>query len=230
MLRKISLTFNSVVVLVSLALLGYTFFAVEHIREHSRTFITEKTIEHSRSAVSLTKVALESPISEKWLSKEQRSKVEQEISLYEQDPIRYVTSLTSAEESSFGEGKEGKMRMKIQTYYQSVFHELIRDLRIFSGSNLLAGIFSIWLLCSRRLGVSRKALAFTFVIFFVVAISAYNYLMGITFLSILFKWHMGWWYPILIIVNCFYMAQDFGVFNMSEKKSQESQMTKQKEN
>ena len=218
MLRKISLTLNSIVVLISLALLGYTFFAVEHIREHTRTFVTEKTIAHSESAVSLTKVALEAPFSEKWISKEQRSKIEGEIALYEEDPIKYVTSLTSAEESSFGEGKVAEMKRKIQSYYQSILDELIRDLRIFSGSNLLAGAFGIWLLVSRKVGVPRKALAFTFVIFLVVAISTYNYLDGITFLSVLFKWHMGWWYPILIIVNCLYMARNFGVFGIPEKE------------
>lgn len=95
MLRKTSLILNVLVVVLSLSLFGYTFFAKSHLVEHTRAFVTEKTLAHSKPTVGLLRAGLESPLSQKLISEERRAVIEDELKLYDTNPIEYV--LTRAE-------------------------------------------------------------------------------------------------------------------------------------
>lgn len=146
MLRKISLLLNSAVVVLSLLLFGYTFFAKEHLVEHTRAFVTERTLAHSKPLVELMRAGLDAPLAQKLVSEKIRSQIEGELGLYDSDPIEYVDKLTSESAPSFGTGKLAKFKASVHAYYQSTLAALVRDLRIFSGSNFVAGVFAIWLL------------------------------------------------------------------------------------
>ncbi len=75
MLRNVSITLNVIVVTLSLGLFAYTFFAKAHLIEHTRDFITEKTLSYSKSLVEATRVGLESPLTQKLVSEKHRSLV-----------------------------------------------------------------------------------------------------------------------------------------------------------
>ena len=211
MLRKISLTLNAIVVILSLALFGYTFFARAHLIEHTRAFVTEKTLSYSKPLVELMRAGLDSPLSQKLISDEKRSLIVEELKLYDSDSTEYVTSLTSAGASSFGSGKLAKLKENIRNYYQSTLGALIRDFRIFSGSNIVAGTFAMWLLVTRRLKRNDKLIAFSFVIFAAVAFSTFSYIEGVSFLRILLKWHIGWWYPAGVAISILAFVFEYGL-------------------
>ena len=220
MRRKVSLVLNSIVVVLSLALFGYTFFSKAHLTEHTRVFVTDKTISYSKPLIELTKAGLESPLSKKLISDDQRSGIEEEVTLYEADSVGYVTALTSSSRSSFGEGKAAKIKEKVRDYYQSTLSELTWDLRIFSGSNIVAGLFGLWLLITTRFKGQDKVVAFSFVVFGAVAYSTYSYIGGVSFLSILFKWHLGWWYPAGIALTILGLVFEHGLH--TKQKAEQS--------
>ena len=212
MLRKISLLLNSLVVVLSLSLFCYTFIAKAHLVEHTRAFVTEKTLAHSRPLVELMRAGMDAPIAQKLVPEKIRAQTEAEIALYESDPIKYVSLLTSEKAPSFGSGKLAKFKEGVHGHYQSILGALVRDLRIFSGSNLVAGIFALWLLLSGKPGRDGKVIAFSFVIFAAVAYSTLSYIDGVSFfLRILFTTHLGWWYPAGIALTILWLALEHGL-------------------
>lgn len=216
MLRKISLVLNALVVVLSLALMGYTFFAKSHLVEHTRAFVTEKTLEHSKKMIGLMRSGMDSPLYQKLLSEERRAVIEDELKLYDADPVEYVAKLTSAKKSSFGTGKVAEFKESVQKYYQSTLDELVRDLRIFAGSNLVAAVFAIFLLLNQKLSQNRKLVAFSLFVFVAVAFSSYSYLEGVSFIRVMLKNHLGLWYPVTILIMILSLVFEF---ELHKKKS-----------
>jgi hypothetical protein len=212
MLRKITILLNILVVLVSSFLFGYTFFAKQHVTEHARSFVTEKTLDYSRPAIEAIEQVLDSPIASKLISAEKKQAIESEIAIYRSSPSEYVVSLTSVGDrrpSQFESDRVGQLKQKIRDYYETTLRDLIVDLRIFTGSNIAAGLFGLILLCSSRIGSLREVQVFSLVIFASVVISSYAYIDGLSFFRILFKWHMGWSYPVGIIITSFYIYYQY---------------------
>lgn len=117
MLRKISLLLNALVIVLSLALFGYTFFAKAYLVEHTRAFVTEKTLAHSG-----------------------------------------------------------------------------------------------------KLGSDGKVVAFSFVVFAAVAYSTLSYLEGVSFLRILLKSHLGWWYPAGMALTIVGLVLEHGLHKQKDAK------------
>lgn len=211
MLRKVTLALNAIVVVLSLTLFCYTFFARPHLTEHTRAFVTEKTLSYSKPLVDLMRAGIDSPLSQKFISEELRSLIEEELKLYDSNSAEYVTALTSARAESLGTGKVAKFKEKIRSYYQSTLSSLVCDLRIFSGSNIVAGFFAMWLLLTKGFRRSDKVVAFSFVVFAAVAYSTYSYIDGVSFLRILLKSHLGWWYPAGIVIMILVLVLEYGL-------------------
>lgn len=208
MLRKITISLNFLVVLVSSFLFGYTFFAKQQVTEHARSFVTEKTLDYSRPAMVTVEQVLDSPIASQLISAEKKQAIASEIARYRSSPAAYVASLTShgdLSHSQFESDRAGQLKQKIRDYYETTLRELIVDLRIFTGSNIAAGVIGIILLCSSRIGGLREVRVFSLVVFASVVMSSYAYLDGLSFFRILFKWHIGWSYPVGIGITTFYI-------------------------
>ena len=218
MIRKISIVLNILVVLVSSFLFGYTFFAKQHVTDHARTCVTEKTLEYSKSAIEVIEQALESPIASKLISSEKKQAIEAEVERYRLSPSDYVVSLTgdgARQADRIESGRIGQLKEKIRDYYETTLRELIVDLRIFTGSNIAAGLVGILLLCSSRIGSLREVQIFSLAVFASVVMSSYAYVDGMSFFRILLKWHMGWSYPIGIGTTALYLYYQY-----LEKKKQ----------
>ncbi|OYW70548.1 MAG: hypothetical protein B7Z37_30390 [Verrucomicrobia bacterium 12-59-8] len=198
MLRKISITLNIVVVCVSLFMFAGTFFAKQHVTNHARGFVSERTLAYSRPTVKWVEKGLESPLAGKLISPEKKQAIKGELARYHRDPAAYVASVTHREDRGAEAAEAGKVeqfKQKIRNYYQSTLDELVIDLRIFTGSNVVAGLVALVLLLSRHYQSERRVEVFSLFIFASVVISSYLYLDGLSFFQILFKWHLGWSYP-----------------------------------
>ncbi len=221
MLRKTSLILNALVVVLSISLMGYTFFAKSHLVEHTRAFVTEKTLAHSKPMIELLRTGLDSPLSQKLISEERRAAIEDELKLYDSNPIEFVTKLTSAKKSSFGNGKVAEFKESVQEYYQSTLDELVRDLRIFAGSNLVAGVFAMCLLLNKGFTQNSKVVAFSFLVFVAVAYCVESYINGVSFIRILLKSHIGWWYPVTILIMILGLVLEYGLHKKKSEKFDE---------
>lgn len=223
MLRKLSITLNGIVVVISLSLLVYTFFAKSHLEAHAEKFLVEKTLVHSKPVINLAKAGISNPIASKLLSSDQRAMVEDEVSSYETSPVDYIRTLTGKDGKVEGGGKVANFKNKIIDYYHSVLDELITDLRIFSISNVVAGVFCLFMILHPKFSANPKIITFSMVVFISVVFSSYGYIEGLSFFKILFKWNLGWWYPVGILVTVGAIYADYarqvkGMEELADKK------------
>ena len=208
MKRKISIGLNLLIALLSLAIFAYTFFAEAHLKELAREFVTDKTLAFSEPAVVTLETSMDSPLGKKLVSEEQREKVNGEIALFRSDPPAYVHSLTGLQggvnpiaEEKLKSSKFAAVRKKIRDYYESVLGELIGDVRIFSGTNIFFGVVALVLVL--RAGSERREAFFwlSLIIFAAVVFNSWMYVDGMGFFTIIFKAHVGWWYPVSILIT-----------------------------
>ena len=213
MLRKTSITVNIVVVCVSIFMFAYTFFAKQHLTNHARAFVSERTLAYSRPTVEWLEKGLGSPLASKLISSEKKQVIQAELAKYHRDPAEYIASVTTHEDGGSDSAEAGKLeqfKQKIRNYYQSTLEELVIDLRIFTGSNVVAGLVALVLLLGSPLRGVRQVEVFSIFIFAGVAISSWMYLDGLSFFRILFKWHLGWSYPAGIVTTAVYLYLRFG--------------------
>lgn len=210
---------NSIIVISSLTIFGYTFFAKAHIVEHTRAFVTEKTLAYSMPAVELMRVGLETRLSQRLLSEPLRAEISNELSTYDSNPTEYIKSLTSNRVPDFGDGRVADFKKNVHGHYQSILEALVRDLRIFSGSNMVAGLFAIYLLRATGGKDDGKVIAFSFIVFAAVAFSSYSYFQGVSFLRILLNTHLGWWYPVGVMVTIIGLVLDYGLHKEHDDKT-----------
>lgn len=207
MTRKIALLLNSIVVLFFTCFTIYTFFAKEHLENLARDYVTQKTIKLSQPAVDAASKAIESPAAQKLLSAEHQAIINKEIGQYQRDPVSYVTDLTtrsqnkpSAATDSLVLKKLASIKEKIRGYYNDTLAELIFDLRIFSISNLVFGLFALILAYRSRTAFSRPLLIVSILMFVSVIYCSYLYIDDLTFFRIMARTHMGWYYPVLLAI------------------------------
>lgn len=166
---------------------------------------------------------MSNPIVSKLLSSDRKALVEEEISSYEASPVDYIQTLAGKDGKIEGGGKVADIKNKIIDYYHSVLDDLITDLRIFSASNLVAGLFCLFMILHPKFSANPKIIAFSIVVFISVVLSSYGYIEGLSFFKILFKWNLGWWYPVGIIVTIGAIYADYtrqvkGLEDLADKK------------
>ncbi len=216
-MRKTTLVLNSIVVVFFICFLAYTFFARQHLDSLARDFVTEKTLDYSKPVVEIADKALDSPLVKKVLSDEQETAIRNEIADYQNDPGAYIADLTRqrvlaaplANANPLME-KVTSIKSKIRTFYDNTLNALIADLRIFSLSNLIAGMIAFGLAYCSSSEIRKPIVWFSFLMFFAVLYCSYLYVDDMTFFHILFRTHMGWWYAALLCVMIVALYLDYG--------------------
>lgn len=108
----------------------------------------------------------------------------------------------------------------MRDYYDSILQALIIDLRIFTGSNVVAGLAALGLLFSSHFRGLRKVEIFSMFIFASVVVSTRLYIDGLTFYRILLNWHMGWWYPIGVSITSVDLYREYAPKEEGRKEQQ----------
>ena len=153
--------------------------------------------------------ALNAPVAAKLLNPDQIAVGKKEIAEYHKDAAAYVADLT-------GERLRGRraknpnqnpvlakvdaLKEKIRTFYDNTLDALVRDLRIFSASNLCASVFAFWFAFRSRTSSQTPVVWFSFLLFASVLFCSYQYIDDLTFYRIIWRTHMGWSYPFLLCV------------------------------
>jgi hypothetical protein len=216
-MRKTTLMLNSFVVVFFFCFLAYTFIARQHLDSLARGFVTEKTLDYSKPVVEIAEEAIDSPWVKRVLTDEQATAIRNEIADYRNDPSGYVSVLTrqhvlAAPMENAGPLVEtaASIKKKVRLFYDNTLNALIADLRIFSLSNLIAGLVA-FVLAYRSLSEIHKPIVwFSFLMFVAVLYCSYMYVDGLTFFRVLFRTHMGWWYAALLCVMIVALYVDYG--------------------
>ena len=161
--------------------------------------------------------ALDSPLVKKFLSGEQETAIRHEIADYQNDPSAYIADLTrhqlrdapTANANPLIE-KVASIKNKIRTFYDNTLSALIADLRIFSFSNLIAGLIAFGLAYRSSTDIRKPIVWFSFLMFVAVLYCSYVYVDDLTFFRILFRTRMGWWYAALLCVMIVALYLDYG--------------------
>ncbi|MGN6546233.1 MAG: hypothetical protein ACTHK7_14360 [Aureliella sp.] len=208
---------NSMVVAFFACFLAYTFIARQHLDALARAFVTEKTLDYSQPVVELADEALDSPIIHKLLSDEQATAFRNEVADYQNGPGAYIADLTGQQVLAAPKAnpnplieKVASIKSKIRTFYDHTLDALIADLRIFSLSNLIAGVIAFALAFCSSSEIRKPIVWFSFLMLVAVLYCSYLYVDDITFFRILFRTHMGWWYPALLCVMVVALYLDYG--------------------
>jgi hypothetical protein len=153
----------------------------------------------------------------KLLSDDQETAIRDEIADYQNDPSAYIADLTRqqlrdvpiANAKPLME-KGASIKNKIRTFYDNTLNALIADLRIFSISNLIAGLIAFGLAYRSSSDIRKPIVSFSFLMFVAVLYCSYLYVDDLTFFRILFRTHMGWWYAALLCVMIVALYLDYG--------------------
>jgi hypothetical protein len=204
-MRPFLLSANAAVALLFTAFFAYTFLGRQHIDGIAREFVTAKTQKFITPAVDAAEEALHSELSRRLLTSGQLDAIKAEFAEFRLQPARYIQRLTSAQASPKPETFLAKLSEKIygwkeriRVHYNKVLHRLFTDLRIFSGSNVIAACIAFG--CAWR-SPRRPSLQLTLIsalLLVAIGLSIYFYIDEFSFFTILFDWYLGWWYPFLI--------------------------------
>ena len=227
-MRKTALALNSIVVVFFICFLAYTFVARQHVDALARDFVTEKTISYSKPIVEVADEALGSPLIKRLLSDDQETAIRREIADYRNDPGAYIADLTRQQQRDTPVAnanplieKVASIKYKVRTFYDNTLNALIADLRIFSTSNLVAGLIAFGLAYRSSLEVRQSIVWFSFLMFVAVFYCSYLYVDKLTFFRILFRAYLGWWYAALLCVTIVALYVDCGRHaNVTESRLQ----------
>ena len=115
--------------------------------------------------------------------------------------------------------KVAAIKNKIRTFYDKTLSALIADLRIFSISNLIAGLVAFGLAYRSSSDIRKPIVWFSFLMFVAVLYCSYLYVDDLTFFRILFRAHMGWWYAVFLCVMIVALYLDYGHHVVSIEQS-----------
>jgi hypothetical protein len=166
--------------------------------------------------VDVAEEALRSGVTRRLLTQDQVASIEAEFAEFRSEPTRYIQRLTSAHASPRPEAFLVKLseriygwKEQIRTHYNNVLDRLFTDLRIFSGSNVLAALIAFS--CAWR-SPRRPSLELTLISALLLAalgLGIFFYIDEFSFFTILFDCYLGWWYPFLLGVLFISNYMDF---------------------
>ncbi len=148
-MRKTTLALNSIVVVFFICFLAYTFIARQHLDSLARDFVTEKTLDYSKPIIEIADESLDSPLVKKFLSDDKRPQsaaksltIRTSRCLHCRLDRQQIRAAAPANANPLIE-KVAAIKNKIRTFYDNTLNALIADLRIFSISNLIAGLIAL---------------------------------------------------------------------------------------
>lgn len=215
-MRKLTLALNTLSAVLFLAFFTYTFVARTHLESIARNFVTEKTLDYSAPIIDTVEKALDVPLVAKLVSKNDIKLARTEIDAYRKAPTTYVADLTGKQIPK-PQGKLGAFAQKaadaknaIRQFYNDTLTALISDLRIFSGTNIVAACVALFLATKSPPSIRQTLIVFSLLLFVAVVFCSYLYINDLSFFRILTSTHMGWWYPAIVSVVAVWLYKDVG--------------------
>lgn len=215
-MRTALIALNLLIAAASGALFVYTFFARDHVIRLAEDYVIAKTVRHVTPAVEKVEAALKTPLV-RLAPARIRDAVQAEVDSFRRDPHAYIRALVAkgaAIERPKHRLAEYVMKLKedIQSYFEDTLASLIRDVRIFAGTNAVAAILAAWM-ASRARGRWRwRVLALSTFLLAALGLQAYLFIDGLTFFRIIAGVRVGWSYPLCVVLTFIVLFIRFGRF------------------
>ena len=219
-MRSFVTVLNLIVVVFFSFAFGYTFFARDHIHGLAKEFVTAKTVKYAKTLAPVVDEVLKSPLADKVLAIEQKEAIVSEIHSFNDDPHAYVSDLTEQKDLPVPKlqlnplvNKVTSVKQKIRDYYGDTLNELILDLRIFSGSNFVAGFLGLLYVIASWYSdreVSKMLVVVSIFTFAGVVFYSYVYIDEMSFFTIITRSYFGWGYPFLLFSGISALFWDHG--------------------
>jgi hypothetical protein len=204
-----------------------TFFAKGFIIGLAQDFVIVKTQQYADPVVEVAERAVQRPELKRVLDPEILDTARNEITDYRRDPRAYIEKLAAQERRPApaapgrdGELKDQVLRWKanIQAHFDRTMNRLIWDLRIFSGSNLVAALIACWCTLRAPRGQQSWLLGIAALLLLSVAYGTYMYIDKLNYFRILFNSYLGWWYPVLLAITFISLYRKYGPKRQSAER------------
>ena len=213
-MRLTIIILNFIVVLFFGVFLGYTFIAKKHIEQLARDYAIKKTLSYSDPLVEKAQEQFKRPTVQTLVPSKQKAIIQKEFDQYEKEPTQYLLKLTQESPAS---GPSSKLlakaisfKKKIKTHLEETLDLLLRDLRIFAISNLIASGTALFLALRSPAQVRTLLIWVSFLVFVSVCYCSYLYIDDLSFFKFLIRSHMGWWYPVFLGSFILKLIQGYG--------------------
>jgi len=141
--QKILIQLQVIFTIFFIIVLVLTYTHSEDIKKNARIQIVDKVIELIEPKIKLAEKTVNSKGTQKFLNNSQVKIAKSEIFSYRRDPINYVTQIMQSK--NIPNGKDNTLLKKIfdwqltiQKYINDSFSNLLKDIRIFCTTNIIA--------------------------------------------------------------------------------------------
>jgi hypothetical protein len=212
--RTALIALNRLVAAASLGLFAYTFFARDHLVGLAEDYIVGRTVNYADRAVAEAEAALKKPLAQ-LLPANVRDAAQAEVDAYRRDPGAYVRAVVAkgaAVEKPKHPLADETVRWKegIKGYFERTLASLIRDVRIFAGTNAVAGVLAAFIASLARGRWRWHVLGLSVLLLFSLGLHAYMFIDGLTFFRIVADLRVGWSYPLFVALTFAYLYVRFG--------------------
>ena len=215
-MRNASLIVNAIVVIFFGSFLAYTYVGRAHVAGKCRDYALEKTAEYSAPLMGVADKALNAPLVDRIVPERMLEEARLSVEEYKADPSSYIARVIAQAAGAAVESDNPILKKltaanaKAKAYFDETVDALISDLRLFSLSNLMAGLAALLMAYKSPRRIRAQLVWFSCLMCGAVVYSSYLYVDDMTFFRILTRAHMGWWYPILLCIMIVMLIRDFG--------------------
>lgn len=208
-MRTALLTVSGLAAVFFAASVLLTFLARNYLTGLARDFVIDRTQKYADAAVAVAEQALAAPGIRLVLDEETFQVARREVAAYRTDPRAYVADLVAAgPPPAVPPGPNAAVldrvlhwKARVRTHFDATLGRLLRDLRIFFGSNLAAAVAAFATAWWGRPDRRRGLLVVCGLLLASVAFSAYMYVDHFSYFKVLFNSYMGWWYPVVLAMT-----------------------------
>jgi hypothetical protein len=207
---------NLLVATTFAGLFAWTFFARAHVTRLAEDYVIAKTVDHVTPAVAKIDEVLRHPAA-RLAPAAVRAAVQAEVDAFRTDPHGYVRKLVARgaviekPKHAFAE-RVFAWKEQARAYFDKTLTSLIRDLRIFFGTNCVAALLAAGL-AWRATGRWRwHVLGMSVLLLGVLALHAYLFIDDLTFFRVVTNARVGWSYPLVLALTFGYLYFRIGRF------------------
>jgi len=218
-MRTALLVISGLVAVFFAVAFSLTFFTRGHLIRLAEDYVIDRTRPHADKLVEVAEQAVKTPGANLVLGEEVLQATRRELAEYRDDPRAYIARLVAANDvpAAADPGKDAPLKVKvlfwkdqIRSHFEKTLDQLLFDLRIFAGSNLVAALLAFGLAWRARPDRLRALLFVAGLLLASMAFTAYAYVDHMSYFKILMNSYMGWWYPALLALTFLGMVVEYG--------------------
>lgn len=219
-LRRLIMGANLVVLLFFSGFFLATYTTPQFARDMARDYAVEKTADYAQPRIDELEIYLKTHAPSELHGANATKTLRDELLQFTEDPKAYVLALADAGSAipqpdasrsvtnvfkNFTKDPITTFKQEARAYYFSTVAALIQDLRIFSGTNVIASLVALLVAYSARRKLLVPLLLISAVLLWSLTINIYGYIDSMTFFRILTHTHMGMFYPTIMAILTLYI-------------------------